>query len=864
MKKYSTIRRLFTLALTLALVMALFPAAPAMAAGYTVKIYPNSYTRKPTNSADTTTVTQRFYAYQIFKGNIDGEKYQTGDNSASPNDPPTENGLSDIEWGNGIKSGEYGGLLYALTEIDTPASEVGATFELLFATEKYGSRYLDALGSDYKAAYNDPSNWEPAKDGDEATDDDIGGELTDDGRELLSSILKDFFKNESTSLTLGSLFRSALVHEKYVVSEENKTIVVPDYPAGFTLAGGANVIALVLKDFTNPETRNVTLAKILTKVVAAKDGDNNYKYLASSPSAKSAWNNDGYWTVSLNEGGYYLIIDTYAYGADPVTGDEGTAQSDYIMAVFGDQEIYVKTYAPSVEKIIVNSDNGNVHGDDFDPGDDVTFQITGTLPENLDNYETYSYTFLDTMAAGLEYVEGSMKVYAVAPNSVTYLLEEDTGGVEGSIGADPSPNLVFHSPEGSGTAVDIVSFTDVKGTVKGTRVNKVGDTPGNAVAGDIDITADWKIVIRYDARLNGDAGINDILKGNSNLVTLNYSSSSINSESRANAIASVDYIYDFGINIEKKATLDESKVPGAGFTLTKKNTVNYSEVKYYAYSSDNQAAAGNIIWLSLADIRAYTGRNISDVDVRYTQLSKSPEYAGPLKEFNIVNWVPVFDKSDNVITENRKAPVYGNVTEYALFEKSNNTYYLYKWITEAELKSYLGVSSIDWESFAGTDGELGAAHGSYAVGQWGNNNYEGKYAVLLTDVDGKLPIVGLKDETYTLSEVIVPADFQPPEDKSIEFVAEYYSNVFTETGKTSGTLKNLYYVYNGEYKYIVQEGVLVGGASGLSANLEVYNDPFEHWLDTGGRGTALFYIGGGALLLGAVVLLVISRIKKKS
>ena len=859
MKKYSTIRRLFTLALTLALVMALFPAAPAMAAGYTVTIYPNSYTRKPTNNAESDVI-QRFHAYQIFKGDIDSEKYQTGDNPGSPNDPPTENGLSDVKWGDGIKSGEYGGLLYALTEIDTPAGEVGATFELLFATEKYGSRYLDALGDEYKAAYNDPSNWKPAEDEDEATQDDIGRELTDAGREKLRRILQNFFENESAGLTLGSLFRSALLHEGYVDSGETIDVPTPN-PTGISLAAGANVIALVLKDFTNPETRNVTLAKILTEVVAAKDG-NDYKYLAS-PYARSEWNNNGYWTVSLNEGGYYLIIDAYAYGADPVEGDEGTAQSDYIMAVFGEQEIYVKTYAPSVEKIIVNSDNGNVHGDDFDPGDAVTFQITGTLPENLDNYETYSYTFLDTMAAGLRYVEDSMKVYAVAPDSVTYMLEEDTAGVGGVVETDPSPNLVFHHPVGSDTAVDIVSFTDVKGTVKGMRVNKVGDTPGNAVAGDIDITADWKIVIRYDARLNGEAGINDILNGNSNLVTLNYSSSSINSESRANAIASVDYIYDFGINIEKKATVNESKVPGAGFTLTKKNTVNYSEVKYYAYSSDNYATAGKIIWLSLADIRAYTGLNISDVGYS-TQLSKSSEYAGPLNEFNIANWVPVFDNSGNVvITETRKAPVYGNVTEYALFEKNNNTYYLYKWITEAELKSYLGVSSIDWESFAGTDGKLGAAHGSYAVGQWGNNNYEGKYAVLLTDGDGKLPIVGLKDETYTLSEVIVPADFQPPEDKSIEFVAEYYSNVFTETGKTSGTLKNLYYVYNGEYKYIVQEGVLLGGASGLSANLEVYNDPFEHWLDTGGRGTALFYIGGGALLLGAVVLLVISRIKKK-
>lgn len=741
LKKHTTIKRLSALAL--ALVMALFPVAPSMAyRSYQVRIYPNDQTATPTSIGESRA--KRFHAYQIFQGDIDNEKYQPGD---TPNYPPMDGELSEIKWGASINSGteDYAALLSALAGIETPAGAVGVTAELLIHTEKCGVRYLKAPElSGYSQEYNKPENWEPA-DGGVATEDDIGGRLTSEGDAKLRGILESAIPK----LTLGDLFRVSLEYEEYTFSGSDGTITPPD---SGNLAGSAGAIVSVLTDFTHPAIGNTALAQTFARVLIAKEDSGAYTYLKGSAYATSEWKSgSGCWTIGTDnamniplQAGYYLILDTYTtYAAEngykEDDSDNGMAQSEFIMAVFGTQDIFVKTKAPAVKKEIENYDNGNAYGDDFEIGDTIIFRITGTLAENFDNYDSYSYSFTDTIAEGLDYKINTMKVYAAAPNGRVYLLE-------------PDENYIIAYSDDSKSAT--IKFSDLKAVAKGKlAAGGIGGAPSSADTA-ITIAADWNIVVEYQAVLNQSADFE-----NETSAYLTYSSSVINGDSTSNTTKAVNYIYNFGIDILK-----------------------------------------------------YTEDFVDD---------------------------PITGDPQKRLAEAGFALSKGN--EYALFDESGH---LNGWIGEDDL----GGDSVDWAGITG--GRLSGAD---------------RYIYFLTGEDGTLDIGGLKglkaNTDYTLREVIVPDGYDgPDEHTTIRFKAEYFDAGSEGTDSAEavipGKLKTLSYSLDGGDPYIENGGEPL-------VRLELINYPTDVLLDTGGMGTALFYISGSALLAGAAVILICSRVKKK-
>lgn len=743
LKKYAAVRRLSALAL--AFVMALSLAVPALAGpSYQVRIHPDAQTSTPTSATDGRVT--RFEAYQIFQGGIDSEKYEPGD---IPNDPPMDGELSEIKWGESIKE-DYAALLLALAEIETQAGAVGVTLELLFNSERNGARYLTAPAlSGYAKEYNNPENWESDDGRETATYEDVGGKLTSQGEARLRELLRNAMSNPD--LTLGSLFQAALEYEKYSFSD---SAITP--PPENDFSGSAQTIAFVLTDFTDPETGNTALAQAFARAVAAKEDDGAYTYLNNRYEI-SRWADDandppGYWTIGTDnvddktlQAGYYLIIDTYT--TDAAVGgyredDSGTAQSEFIMAVFGTQDIFVKTKVPTVKKEIVNYDNGNAYGDDFEIGENITFRITGALPENFANYDVYRYKFTDTLPEGLTYVSDSMAVYAVAPNGNRYRLME---GEHLSLTAFPRPE----NTEAEAT----VEFPDLKQITAGTPEN----ASGTGSSQPFTITSDWKIVVEYQARLNKKAGFENVTSA-----YLTYSSSTVNNQNTANTTKAVNYIYNFGVSIEK----------------------------YYEDFVDNP-------------------------------IGGDPEKALAGAGFSLIK--------DN---------------QYALFDGDG---LLSGWISQEDL----GGDNIVWADITDPDGKLTVP------------DYAGKYIYFLTDSEGSLVDVGsfkgLKADTdYSLREVIVPEGYdEPDEDTDIRFEASYYTGAEeTDQAASPGKLRTLYYRVGSEYSEIEPEGELL-------ANLKLVNYPTDALLDTGGMGTTLFYIGGGALLAGAALIWIVSRVKKK-
>ena len=106
-------------------------------------------------------------------------------------------------------------------------------------------------------------------------------------------------------------------------------------------------------------------------------------------------------TITGLAAGYYLVKDTAA-----VSG-EG-AQTRFILEVVKDVAVNEKASVPSVEKKVKEKDDntgvetGWQDAADYDIGDEIPYQITGTLPSTFADFDKYTtYTFTDTLSAGL-------------------------------------------------------------------------------------------------------------------------------------------------------------------------------------------------------------------------------------------------------------------------------------------------------------------------------------------------------------------------------------------------------------------------------------------------------------------------------
>lgn len=180
--------------------------------------------------------------------------------------------------------------------------------------------------------------------------------------------------------------------------------------------------------------------------------------------------------------GYYLVKDK-----DGSLNGTGDAYTLYVVQVVdGTLTFKPKSDVPKVDKKIVE-DGKEVENNSASIGDVVKYEITGTLPDRYDDYETYFYKFTDTLSKGLTY-QGDLKI-TVNGNDVTQAVVGD-------------PKNVGKIDDAMGVTTIEVTIPDLK-----TYLSKKGNND--------------KIVITYSAKLNENAVIAD--NGNTNNVKLEYS-----------------------------------------------------------------------------------------------------------------------------------------------------------------------------------------------------------------------------------------------------------------------------------------------------------------------------------------------------
>ena len=269
------------------------------------------------------------------------------------------------------------------------------------------------------------------------------------------------------------------------------------------------------------------------------------------------------WTP--NDSGYYLFVTNAL--SDSSKKDTGTSP---IFAVVGGNAVTVteKTSIPTVGKQVLASAPNNPTSAtgwagviDSQIGQEVTYKLTGSVADNYATYDSYAYKFTDTLSSGLEYVDGSLTVYAVNNGTYTPI----------NSGYDVTP------PNESSRVLTVNFVVDKDNNKKGLK-----DVQG--------VDANTQIVVFYKAKLNKNAVTgngNGEKKGNFNTVKLEYSNNPY-VEGTGTSVEGGAGDFTFQLNIKKVDQGTEKGLGSAVFTIKSNN-------KYVASEDGNGFVAGELV-----------------------------------------------------------------------------------------------------------------------------------------------------------------------------------------------------------------------------------------------------------------------------
>ncbi len=276
--------------------------------------------------------------------------------------------------------------------------------------------------------------------------------------------------------------------------------------------------------------------------------------LADTPTTTISYSS-GYTSTALATG-YYLIIDSL--NATGLSGTDEVVSSYLVRLLSANLTITPKEEIPEVNKYVYETDDSTDTSTpnlenittwsktaDYDIGDQVPFELEGTLPTNLADYDTYAYTFHDVQSAGLSFISDSV------------IVQVDNSGSKTTV--DSSCYSVVTTGLSDGCTFEI-QFDDIKSLT-------------DSSSDPITVTKDSHIIVLYKSQLTGDSVVIGA-NGNPNTVYLEY-------ENNPNFTGTGKH--DTGTTPEKTVTVftftlltnkvdgdnSNAALAGAGFTLYK-------------------------------------------------------------------------------------------------------------------------------------------------------------------------------------------------------------------------------------------------------------------------------------------------------
>lgn len=288
--------------------------------------------------------------------------------------------------------------------------------------------------------------------------------------------------------------------------------------------------------------------------------------------------------------GYWLFVTK----ADTI--NEGEAGTSPIFTVVGSTPVNVseKTGIPTVEKKTVSdADNTEHDAADSQIGQDVTYNLYGTVAENFDKYDTYFYEFSDQISKGLTLQKGA-KVY----------LYKNKADAKGDLARTQGTNITDKFKESNAEAAE-----DGSKTTKWT-CNNLKNVNG--------VTKDSYIVVSYTARINEHA----IVAGtgsNDNAVILKYSNNPMDKDSKGQTPPDKVKDYTYGLKINKVDLGTETALDDAEFTIQATGADDDASKGLYVQEGGSlgaeahkfKTANGGVIKVTGLDAGTYTVTEVS-------------------------------------------------------------------------------------------------------------------------------------------------------------------------------------------------------------------------------------------------------------
>ena len=243
--------------------------------------------------------------------------------------------------------------------------------------------------------------------------------------------------------------------------------------------------------------------------------------------------------VSFENSGYYLFLTDNGSigGTDSYSGKKQTGTSPIFAVVGGSAvEVAEKTGIPTVTKKIKDDKPGSDWADKADSqvGQNVQYQLTGTVAENVASFDTYYYEFHDELSAGLTADDASIKVYA--GNDRASAVEIESGFAHN----------VTNGENGAGQILT-VQFDNLKTAVQS-------------------LSSSTKIFVEYTAQLDPNKAVTVGGSGNLNSVKLIYSNNPM-SNGKGESVPDTVRDYTYALKLVKQDHESKNKLQNVGFTI---------------------------------------------------------------------------------------------------------------------------------------------------------------------------------------------------------------------------------------------------------------------------------------------------------
>lgn len=264
--------------------------------------------------------------------------------------------------------------------------------------------------------------------------------------------------------------------------------------------------------------------------------------------AWKATNQDNKSLSGLAAGYWLFLTNSVAEGSNNSSKDVFTSPVYAVVDGVKNKVVTPKKSVPTVDKKIVSAKDGKeLDASDSHVGQDVTFNLYGTIADNYDTYDTYYYQFSDQLSKGLT-LEDGFKATLYASRS---LAQTHTQGIDVT-------NSFTQSKEVADTTTGIKTTTWTCSNLK-------------SVAG---VTSESCIVVSYKAKINSEAAIGGNA-GNTNTATLTYSNNPMINDTGTTVPDEVKtYTYGLKLNKVDLGTEEALKDSNIKFTIRVKSAAD--------------------------------------------------------------------------------------------------------------------------------------------------------------------------------------------------------------------------------------------------------------------------------------------------